>query len=226
MTAAATSLTIASSVYERLRQDILLGEFAPGLKLRIELVCQRYEAGNSPVREALSRLSAEGLVERRDQRGFFVAGLSLQDLRELVQTRCWLEGLALRESIRRRTVEWEERIVLCSHRLSRTPRSADDRAFRANAEWERLHRDFHESLIANCGSRWLSRYCVELREQADRYRQLAAAKIYPRRNERDEHRELMTAAIDGRTDDAIALLTEHYRTTQSIVEREGAWLFA
>lgn len=217
-----SATTLASDVYERLRRDILQGALKPGFKLRIDFVCKRYEVGNSPMREALNRLSSEGLVERRDQRGFFVAGIGSAELRELVKTRCWLEGLALRESIAARTIEWEERIVLAFHRLSRTPRSVDDRTFHANAEWEKRHKAFHESLIAACGSRQLLRFCADLRDQADRYRLLAAAYVYPGRDEGDEHRSIMNAAIDGRTDQAVDLLTQHYRATQAIIEQAAS----
>jgi len=65
--------TLASSVYDRLRGDILSGSLPPGEKLRTEALRSRYEVGNSPIREALNRLSADGLVTREDQKGFRVA---------------------------------------------------------------------------------------------------------------------------------------------------------
>jgi GntR family transcriptional regulator, carbon starvation induced regulator len=74
------------------------------------------------VREALNRLSSEGLVERKSQRGFFVTEISMTALEELVKTRIWLETLALRESIQNATEEWEEQLVLAYHRLARTNR--------------------------------------------------------------------------------------------------------
>ena len=55
-------ITAATSVYERLRQDILNGELRPGQKLLIDFISDRYGAGLNPVREALNRLSSEGLV--------------------------------------------------------------------------------------------------------------------------------------------------------------------
>ena len=69
----------------------------PGQKLLIDFISERYGAGLNPVREALNRLSSEGLVERKDQRGFFVPPVSIEGWRELVKTRCWLEGKALEE---------------------------------------------------------------------------------------------------------------------------------
>ena len=93
-----SSTTLASAAYERLRRDIRIGRLAPGEKLRIDALRAIYEIGASPLREALNRLSAEGLVVQEDQRGFRVPPVSIEDLLELTRTRCWLNEIALRES--------------------------------------------------------------------------------------------------------------------------------
>ena len=87
--------TTATIVYRKLRQDILMGALEPGQKLAIDVVAERYAVGTNPVREALNRLSAERLVDRHEQRGFFVPSISIEKWRELVKTRCWLETKAL-----------------------------------------------------------------------------------------------------------------------------------
>ncbi len=211
------STTVASSVYDQLRLDILTGELRPGEKLRSEYLRDRYKAGISPVREALNRLATERLVCREDQRGFHVAGVSKAGLLELTKTRCWLEAIALRESIEHGDDAWEEQIVLAFHRLSRTPRSLDDATYAFNAKWEALHNAFHNALIANCDSHWLLGFCQQLADQADRYRQLAAAVSYPKRNEGSEHQALMEAALDRDADRAAALQCAHIRKTADIV---------
>jgi DNA-binding GntR family transcriptional regulator len=218
---AAAPVTLASSVYERLRGDILRGELEPGHKLRIEFVSERYAAGNSPVREALNRLSSDGLVQRRDQRGFYVAAASAEDLVELTRTRCWLEETGLRESMRVYSPAWEEGVLLALHRLSRIPRSTSPAEYRENPEWEQLHRAFHRSLIAGCGSRWLLAFCDQLADQAYRYRQLAIQRIYPKRKEKDEHAAIAQAVFKRDADTAVALLTEHYQLTANIILKTG-----
>ncbi|WGF86717.1 GntR family transcriptional regulator [Marinivivus vitaminiproducens] len=222
--------TAASQVYRRLRADILQGALEPSSKLRIDFLCARYRAGGSPVREALNRLSSEGFVDREDQRGFFVAPVSLKGLRELVKTRRWLEARALQEAIANRSNAWEEAIVLALHRLTRTVRFVDPETGEApeagrpagtlaqNPAWESHHHAFHHALIASCGSSILLRYCEELRDRSDRYRLIAAASVYPRRNDRDEHRAIAEAALEGRSDEAVALLMAHYERTLGIIE--------
>ncbi len=104
---------LSERAYDLIRRDVLNGVLIPGEKLQIEAVSDRYGIGVAPVREALNRLSSEGLVERKSQRGFFVAEISMAALEELVKTRIWLETLALRESIVHWNEEWEEKLVLC-----------------------------------------------------------------------------------------------------------------
>jgi GntR family carbon starvation induced transcriptional regulator len=209
--------TLASSVYDRLRGDILRGVLAPGAKLRTESLRERYGVGNSPIREALNRLSVDGLVTREDQKGFRVATVSRADLEELIKTRCWLEEIALRESIARGGEAWEEAVVLAFHRLSRARRSASAESFEINPDWESCHRRFHMALLGACGSRWLLQYCAQLNDQADRYRQLAIGVAYPGRNELSEHVAIKDAALAGDADAAVAALRAHYERTAGII---------
>jgi DNA-binding GntR family transcriptional regulator len=213
--------TLASTVYDRLRDDILAGELKPGHKLRIEFLGKRYRTGHIPLREALNRLSSDDLVERRDQRGFRVAPVSAADLRELTKTRCLVEGAALGESIAARSSAWEEGLVLAYHRLSRTPRSTSRTQYKANPAWEPLHREFHRSLIAACGSRWLLNFCMQLADQSNRYRQLAFKRAFPLRSDTDGHRAIMQAAIDGDTAKAVRLLQAHLRFTADTILKNG-----
>jgi len=213
--------TLASNVYERLRNDVLAGHLKPGEKLRTEFLRDRYRIGNSPIREALNRLSADGLVEREDQKGFRVAPVTRADLLELVKTRCWLEEIAIRESISSGDSAWEEGVVLAYHRLSRFPRPPDESAYTLDAEWERLHADFHMALVSGCGSQRLIAYCDELFDKSERYRRLAASGV-PARNERDEHRALMEAGIEGDVAKVSRLLRDHYGRTVDIILAAGS----
>ena len=215
--AGASAATLATNLYDRIRADLLDGKLEPGRKLQIEFLCDHYQAGQTPVREALNRLTSDGLVERRDQRGFAVAGISASDLREITQTRCWLEEVALREAFATRSVEWEEQVVLAYHRLSKVPRSLSETEYKENPEWERLHRAFHRALIGGCQSRWLINFCEQLADQLYRYRQLSVRRVYPKRPEREEHLAMLDAVVAGDADTAIELVTSHYKKTADII---------
>jgi DNA-binding GntR family transcriptional regulator len=217
----AAGTTRASAVYEQLRSDITHGILEPGSKLRVEAISKRYAVGASPLREALSRLSAEGLVDRTDQRGFSVSALKWDELPTLANTRAQLESLALRESIASRDTEWEHELVLLVHQLSRTPRSLAEDQYVPNPEWESLHRDFHRVLLARCPSRWLRSFCDQLADEAYRFRQVAAGQSFSSRNVHAEHVAIFEAAIGGKADEAVTRLVQHYTRTAALVANEA-----
>ena len=210
-----TKKTQATLVYDQIRQDILTGLLKPGEPLRVERLRERYDTGGSPVREALNRLSANGLVGNLDNRGFSVPEVSIEELRELYKTRFWIEEIALRESIAHGDEAWEESVVLAMHRLNRTPRNANDEN-ESDLEWEAGHRAFHMALISACESRFMLRFCHQLHDQSDRYRQLAVA-IDPKRKSEDEHAAIFDAVINRDVELSTSLLKEHYNKTQDII---------
>lgn len=204
-------------LYDKLREDLLSGRLKPGQKLQMRFLMDAYQAGQTPLREALNRLTSEGLVEAREQRGFLVSPVSRSELQELTMTRCWLEGLALRKSMEAATPAWEEALVVAHHRLSRTPRSLNPEQFEDNPEWERLHRIFHRTLISQCGSTPLIGFCDHLADQLYRYRRVSIRRAFPTRKVADEHQAIVTAVLDREVDRAVALLERHYQQTADVI---------
>ncbi len=209
--------TKASSVYDRLRRDLLSGHLAPGLRLTARLLMDRYQAGQTPLREALNRLVSEGLVVSQDQRGFAVAAASAAELLEFTETRCWVEEIALRRSMAAANPTWEETLVVLCHRLLRTKRSASAAHYAENLEWETVHRAFHRALLSQCGSRPLCGFCDQLADQLYRYRQLSVQKTYPSRDINDEHQSILSAILRDDADAAVLKLQAHYRATAEAI---------
>lgn len=213
--------TQASSVYDRLQADILTGQLRPGRKLRLKELIEKYDTGNSPLREALNRLSANGMVVREENRGFRVSPANAEELIELTRTRCWLEEIALRESIAHGDVAWEERIVLAFHWLTRAAQSSDAGAKVTSTQWEEHHREFHLALISACNSSILIEFCTQLHKRSFRYRNLAEVVEYRDRHELEEHRELQQVVLDRDADRAVDLLKKHYAITSKILLASG-----
>lgn len=209
--------TLASMVYQRLLDDIINGRLEPGRKLRLQALKEQYDVGNSPLREALNRLSANGMVLREENKGFRVSPATSEELLELIRTRCWVEEVALRESIRHGDAAWEEGIVLAYHRLSRMQRSASENSIQVDSEWEDLHRRYHLALLSACNSSILLGYCEQLHEQTLRYRNLGPMAAYRNRHELDEHLAIRDAVLDRDAERAVELLTAHYQITGDIV---------
>ncbi|MDJ0386991.1 FCD domain-containing protein [Roseomonas sp. E05] len=209
--------TLATAVHRRLREDILSGRLAPGQKLKLRDLAESYGAGASPMREALSKLAAEGLAERLEHRGFRVAAAAPGQLDGLIRSRVLAECAALRESIRRGDAAWEEALVLAEHRLNRIARSLDPYRFVANPEWEACHLRFHQALLAACGAPPLLAFCDRLREEARRYRALSNTLAYPGRDVAAEHAAIARATLDRDAEKAAALLAQHYERTGAFV---------
>lgn len=212
-TAALETGSITSKAYQRLRADIMNGVLLPGQKLKIEELRERYDAGSSPIREALSLLTSDHFVERIDQRGFRVTQISPEEFDELLKTRCWLEERALRESLANGASGWEEQVVLATYRLSRVPRWEDEDSHIANPEWERRHKTYHMTLISACGSSILLKFCDQLYDQNVRYRQISGLTAYPSRDVNAEHGAICDAVLARNADLAVELLMDHYTRT-------------
>jgi GntR family transcriptional regulator, carbon starvation induced regulator len=204
--------------YARLREDILAGELLPLSKLHISNLRQRYETSVGPIREALSRLSGEGLVNKRGQRGHWVAPVSLEEMRDVTRLRVMLETDALRESIRGGDLEWEAQIVGAMHRLKSVHSAswADPKALARAIEKE--NRDFHMALISRCPSRWQLRFISTLYDQTARYRRLSVLRQPEQVDPKQEgHRMIMEAALARDADAACDSLTVHIEAaTESI----------
>jgi DNA-binding GntR family transcriptional regulator len=212
------SATRASSIYVLLRSDILDGKLVPGAKLNIRDLSNTYSSGLSPVREALNRLSAEGLVLQADNRGFKVQPVSVPELIDLTQARCWVNEIGVRESINKGDTAWEESVILSCHRLKRTPRFLAAGEAVANPKWAIAHKDFHQALVSACGSNWMIDTCSRLFDAAERYRNLARGAGVSRSDPRDEHQEIMSAAVDRKTDHVVELLNAHFQRTAQLVQ--------
>lgn len=209
--------TLATRIFAEIQARIISGAFRPGQKLRVRELAETFGTGLSPVREALNRLSRDGFVSQMDQRGFFVTPVSEQDLDELTRARCWLNERALRESIARGDETWEENLVIAFHRMSRTPRWVAE-TDEVNPEWEQAHRLFHRRLIEACGSRWIVEFCEQMFDAADRYRRMA--RLAKDAKMRDEHREIMDAALARDADLAASLLNQHFQRTAELCRGE------
>ncbi|MBR0718105.1 GntR family transcriptional regulator [Bradyrhizobium liaoningense] len=209
--------TLATTIYARLKADILTTRLPPGRKLQSRFLMEQYNVGQTPLREALNRLTTEEFVVGMEQRGFYVKDVSREELQELTKTKCWVEGLALRESMQNATQAWEESLLVAHHRLDRTPRSLKADTFEDNPDWEKVHRAFHAALIGLCGSRPLLGFCEQLADRLYRYRMMSIAKAYPARKVGAEHREILQAVLAKDSEEAVRLLQQHYQRTADVI---------
>lgn len=212
----APRITSATQIaYSEIRRMIVTAEIPPGEKLKINNLKDLLQTGASPVREALSLLTSDQLVERIDQRGFRSAPVSQAHFTEILTLRCALEEMALRQSIANATDTWEENLVLAHHRLARA--NPID-----GAEFEELHKTFHMALLTNCHSPILLLYCSQLYDLNVRYRYIAGRSLsYKRRDVSSEHQQILAATVARDTDLACERLLDHYQKTGTFLQDTG-----
>jgi len=208
--------TLTLAVLRKLRSDILQGHLAPGARLGIEALRDTYGVAGSTLREALTRLIADGLVVGQEQRGFRVATVSRADLDDLVRARQLTDCAALRDSMLHKQDSWEAGVVAAHFRLSRVTMAAEHDAAAIDEEWEQRHRAFHAALVAGCQSQRVIDQSQLLYDQADRYRRLAHALGMIRRDP-SEHASLLAAVVERDADRACRELAEHYALTKTII---------
>lgn len=199
------------STYQQLRNDILEGEIEPESKLSIAVLAERYGSSAAPVREALSRLAAEGLVTRRGQRGYWAAPISAEEFVEVSRLREMLEVDAFRQSIQLGDLDWEARIAGARHRELAVRKQTDFNESDAAVQRTRENRRFHMALISGCPSQWQLRFISTLYDQSERFRRLSLShavdsSVKPRV---DEHEQIMQAAFRRDVKTACELLRLH-----------------
>ena len=208
---------LTQGAYEALRADLLACRIAPGSRLKIQELCTRFSVSLGAIREALSRLTSEGLVVSEPQRGFRAVPISVADLRDLTMVRIEVESLCLRRAIAVGTVEWEARLVAAFHRLSRTPERVASDPMRSADEWADAHAAFHSALVDGADSPWLLRLHAQLYAQSERYRRLSIPLDTGDRDVGREHQDILDAALKRDADRAVALITRHFGATTAIL---------
>lgn len=209
--------TIAGQIEAQLRHDILHGILAPGAKLNLDKLRIAMGVGLSPLREAVTRLVTEGLIEAEAQRGYTVTPISVANLDEVCALRLELEPYALRKSIEKGGLDWEAAVMGALYRLNKTSRIPGDPGSLAN--WEAANNAFHLTLIECCGMPLLIKMYKSLVSMNDRYRHIYLKAVAVQRDVIDEHTAIAEAAVERRADDAAALLIRHIERSTNNLRR-------
>lgn len=162
--------SLANQCYEKLQEHILNGTFAPGQKLKVDALKQEFAIGHSPIREALSRLVASGLVESQDNKGFRVAQVSEADIYDVYQTFFHIELLALTQAMKHGDDSWESRVVAALHHLALIETKNEPVEYQV---WAERNYAFHVALISGCNSSLLMQIRADVYLRFDRYCRIA-----------------------------------------------------
>lgn len=209
--------SLTADAFAKIRAEILACRLRPGSKLVISDLCETLGFSLGAVREALSRLTSEGLVISEPRKGFRVAPVTKEELQDITQVRVTIESLCLESAIRNGDLKWETGIVSTLFELSRLNlKDANDPA-RVSEEWAEAHQRFHEALVAGCDSPWLLRLRSILFTQSERYRRFSVPLDSHGRDLDAEHKVIADAAIARDFGTACAALQQHLESTTRIL---------
>ncbi len=203
----------SEEAYVMLRDSILAGVYKPGEKLKFENLQADLGLSVSPVREALTKLTTEGLVVSAERKGFHVAPISLDEFMDITRIRKVMEPMALCDAIDHGDEEWETRILRAFHFLTKERDIKRSTPLVYNAKWVQWHREFHCALNAACPSKQLLQITENLFDQTERYRFFSASTRKTPRKTHDEHQAIMDAVLARDKEKACTLLDSHLNKT-------------
>src|SRR5580693_9319916 len=209
--------TLSERAANLVERDIIAGLLAPGARLGIVDLVQRYEIGATPLREGLSRLVSRGLIVGIGQRGFRVADVSREDLLDITQMRTVVEIEALRLAIAHGDDAWEAGIVSALHQMRRHIERTGNEFREGAPDFDRLHKAFHTALLAACGSRRLLMAHSDLYDQAYRYRRVMMRSFDSGKKFVAVHQNLADQVLARDLAGAQAMLASHLYSTLEIV---------
>ena len=154
----------SAEILRTLSQEMASGKLIPGTQLKEEVLCERFDASRTPVRDALKQLAAQGLVELRPRQGAFVVQLTLDRLAEMFETMGYLEAACAALAARRHTAEDLQDLSTAHHDCQQAATAQDAESFyAANAR-------FHECIYKASHNPYIENLTIELRNRVEAYR--------------------------------------------------------
>lgn len=197
---------LREAVYTRIVELISAGRYPPGSALTEASLSRALDVSRTPVREALLRLQAEGVLQSRLARGFTVRSLDRREVTELYPILGSLEALAARTAGR------IPRSTLTDlRRTGQELASCDDpvRRWQLDSQW-------HSTLVAASGNRQLLAMTSQVRTSLSRY-ELAYMREVRARSEADRQHRAIVTALRNDAEQAATLITEHWQAGQQQV---------
>jgi GntR family carbon starvation induced transcriptional regulator len=209
--------TLSERAVSLLQRDILAGRLAPGARLGIVELAQRYEIGATPLREGLSRLVSRGLIVAIGQRGFRVATVSRDDLADITRIRTVIEIEALRLAMEKGGDAWEAGIIAALHQLRRHIERSGKHFSEGTEDFDALHKGFHTAILAACDSSRMLAAHSDLYDQAYRYRRVMMRGFDNGKEFFEVHQSLADRVLARDIEGARAMLVRHLQSTLNFV---------
>ncbi|MFB9985889.1 GntR family transcriptional regulator [Mesorhizobium kowhaii] len=192
--------TASDLIAKHIREAIITGEFDEGEPIRQDDVARLFDVSKIPVREALKRLEAEGLVEFQRNRGAVVKSVSEPEIAQIFEVRAMLESSALKLSVPHMTAKT----------FRRAEEYCDAFARETNvARWAELNWQFHSCLYEDANRTFLMNLIRSVNDRIERYLRIQLTLSGGTGVDDREHRQILAACRDGDADRAAQLLHDH-----------------
>ncbi|MCS7232547.1 MAG: GntR family transcriptional regulator [Synergistetes bacterium] len=190
-------------VYEILKEAILKGDLKGGSRLVESQLASQLGTSRTPVREAIHRLAAEGLVELLPNQGAFVAEISLKDIEDVFQIRSALEGLAVRLFTSRCGITEIEKLNL---KLKEMKLACERKDVIAYAD---LDASFHKFIWAFSGNDRLLKVLESMMSYIDAYRLKSLYVPGVMESSLKDHEEIISLVSQKKAEEVEELMREH-----------------
>ncbi|MCS0503680.1 GntR family transcriptional regulator [Ancylobacter mangrovi] len=204
--------TLTNTLRQAIKRDVLTAALEPGARLSVRALAERYGVGATPVREALWCLVGEGLVVAEAQHGFQVSGADSSRLVHLLLLRRRVEPWLLAAAMRNGGPEWLRRVERAFTDFQPFDAQVGDLRPQ-NVEWERLHREFHLSLVEGSGMPAMVDLARRWYDEIDRYRRINARSLSVDATGKPDHEAMFELVTKGDQARAVATLTRHIDDT-------------
>ena len=184
--------------------------------MKLSDLCAENGVSVSVVREALTRLAEQGLIQSQPNKGFFVPIYTPEEINDLAFMRTQVESLAVRLSVERGNASWEASVVATHHELRLTPCVPAGVDVFASEQWRRAHAAFHAACGAACGSPRLIGLRQRPYDEAEAMRQMAGSSGSRSRDIEGEHAAISKAIVARNADRAVDLTVRHIEITAGL----------
>ena len=208
------SSSLTEEIYDKLYKSIMNGEIQPGANLNISSLKEEFGVSLAVVREALLKLTAQGIVEQRPNCGFDVVELNKERLEHVMEARRLNEGAALKLALKNGDIQWQSNIIAKAYELEHTQVYLDEEKRKINPEWNERHKEFHYALIKGCGNDVLLSICSYLWNNSQVYRKQSLLMKGEGRDFNEEHKCLMDAVLKREEKEAIERFEAHIENTK------------
>jgi len=198
-----TKNSVRDQAYEVIKSEIIHGKLPAGTRIVEENMGLQYGISRTPLREALHRLESDGFLSRLPLRGLVVSEVSLREINELYEVRCYIEGLATRLATLR--MSHIDRCYLTGLRDKGEESLNNKDIAAARNELLVIHRFIHDK----CDQRVCVEFLDKMQGRIDRYKYLSVKA--PGRAETTvyEHMEIIRLMVDGKAEQAEMAMRRH-----------------